>query len=174
MIVPVVLILVQLGIRYAARPLEVNESALVNVRLVDDASIGTIPIAVDPGDGLQLETPVLRIPAEQEISFRVGAVKEGEYQLAINIGDERINQTIVVSDRVLRVYDKKSKPSFMGVLLYPGQPPLPRNSKVEEISVKFPPQEVSVLGWNVNWLVFFFIISIIAGYSLKGVFKVEV
>jgi len=34
--------------------------------------------------------------------------------------------------------------------------------------------ELSVLGLNVHWLLFFFIVSLVAGYSLKGVFKVEV
>jgi len=174
MIVPVVLILVQLGIRYAARPLTPGESALVKMMFVDDASIGSLPISIDPGDGLRLETPILRIPSEREVSFRIGAVKEGAHQLSIHVGDERIYETIVVSNHVVRVYDKKAKPTFMGALLYPGQAPLPKDSRVEEIYVKFPPQEVKVLGWNINWLVFFFIISIIAGYSLKGVFKVEV
>jgi hypothetical protein len=174
MIVPVVLILVQLGIRYASRPLTPGESALVKVMLVDDAQLGSLPIAVEPGEGLRLETPLLRIPAQKEVNFRVGAVSDGEHQIAIRVGDERIEHSVVVSDHVRRVYDKRSKPGFMYALLYPGQPPIPRDSTVQEIQIKLPPQNVKIAGWNINWLIFFFIISIIAGYSLKGVFKVEV
>ncbi len=174
MIVPVVLILVQLGIRYAARPLHVGESALVKVMLRDGSSMGNHPVSVNPDDGLRLETPLLRIPQEREVSFRIGALTEGEHELSIQVGDERITQTIAVSDRVARVYNKKSKPGFMNALLYPGEPPIPKDSAIEEIQVNLPPQDVSIAGWNVNWLVFFFIVSVIAGYSLKGVFKVEV
>jgi uncharacterized membrane protein (DUF106 family) len=172
MIVPVILILVQLGIRYAARPLEPGENAIVELKLAENPSTADIPISVEPGNGIRLETPLLRMPGK--VSFRIGAVTEGEHELSILVGDERVSKTIVVSGQVRPVYAVKAKPSFMGALLYPGQAPLPEGSQVEEIYVKFPPQEVKVFGWNINWLVFFFIISIIAGYSLKGVFRVEV
>lgn len=171
MIVPVVLILVQLGIRYAARPLQVDESAIVNVKFTGNAMADLVSIA---DGGLSLETPPLRIPQNRELSFRIGAVSEGEHEFSVHVGDERVTKTVVVSDRVVRVYNKKSKPSFMNALLYPGEPPIPKDSAIEEIQVNLPPQNVNVAGWNVNWLVFFFIVSVIAGYSLKGVFKVEV
>ena len=81
---------------------------------------------------------------------------------------------MLVSDKVRRAYASRSKPDFWNMLLYPGQLPIPQESAVEEISVKLPPQTVSLFGWNINWLVLFFIASLISGYSLKGVFKVEV
>ena len=121
-----------------------------------------------------METPIIRIPTEHEVGFRIGAVREGEHEISILIGDERLSKIIAVSNRVMPVYDRKSKPGFMGILLYPGQDTISKDSAVEEIYIELPPQEVKVMGWNINWLVFFFIISIIAGYSLKGVFKVEV
>lgn len=172
MIVPVLLILVQLGIRYAARPLVPGESALVELKLAEGASAESVPISVDTGEGLRLETPLLRMSGE--VSFRIGAVKEGEHELSILVGDKRVSNSIVVSRQVRHVYTEKAKPSLMGTLLYPGQDPLPENSRIEEIRVELPPQTVKALGWNMNWLVVFFLASIIAGYSLKGVFKVEV
>ena len=173
MIVPVLLILVQLGIRYAVRPLQAGESALVELRLADGVSAGDIAIEVDTGDGLRLETPLMRMPAEREVSFRIGAVSEGDHELSIRVGDERVTEAIVVSDRVRHVYDTRAKSSFLHIFLYPGQSPLPNDSQVEEIKVEFPPQTVRLVGWNLNWLVVFFIASIIAGYSLKGVFGVQ-
>ena len=172
MIVPVLLILVQLGIRYAARPLKPGESALVELKLAETASAAGIPISVDTGEGLRQETPLMRMSGE--VSFRIGAVEEGEHELSILAGDRRVSKTIVVSRQVRHVYTAKAQPSFMGALLYPGQPPLPEGSEIEEIRVELPPQTVKVFDWNMNWLVVFFLASIIAGYSLKGVFKVEV
>jgi uncharacterized membrane protein (DUF106 family) len=174
MIVPVVLILAQLGIRYADRPLHPGESALVKVKLAEYSFDETTPVSVETGDGLRLETPLLRIPRAGEIDFRIGALKEGRHELAISIADETIRHPVVVSDKVSRVYASRLKPDFWHMLLYPGQAPIPKTSSIEEIDVKLPPQTVTVFGWNVNWLVFFFIASLVAGYSLKGVFKVEV
>jgi len=172
MIVPVVLILIQLGIRYAARPLKPGESALVELKLAEDVSAETESISVEPDNGLRLETPLLSMAGE--VSFRIGAVKEGEHELSILVGDRRISTTIVVSHQVQHVYAAMAQPSFMGMLLYPGQETLPKGFEIEEIRIELPPQTVKILGWNMNWLVVFFLASILSGYSLKGVFKVEV
>ena len=174
MIVPVVLILAQLGIRYADRPLRPGESALVKLKLSERSFSTDDAIAVDVSDGLRLETPLLRIPSAGEIDFRVGAVSEGEHEITVSIGDETIIQPLSVSGKVQRVYASRMKPDFWNMLLYPGQKPIPKSSVVEEITVGLPGQTVSMFGWNVNWLILFFIASLIAGYALKGVFKVEV
>jgi uncharacterized membrane protein (DUF106 family) len=174
MIVPVVLILAQLGIRYASRPLRVGESVLVKARLSEGVSLESTPISVEVGDGLGLETPVMRLPAEHEINFRIRALGEGEHPLALLVGGDRIDTTIAVSNQVMRTYPERTKPNFMNRLLFPGQLPLPSASAVEAMDIGFPVQSVRIFGWNVNWLVLFFIASVVAGYSLKGVFKVEV
>lgn len=173
-LVPVVLILAQLGLRYADRPLRPGETALVKIKLPEYSFDETTPLSVDAGDGLRLETPLLRIPRTGEIDFRVNAVKEGRHALSININGETLEHPVVVSDKVDRVYASRLKPDFWHMLFYPGQKPIPETSAIEEIDVKLPPQRVVIFGWNVNWLVVFFIVSLIAGYSLKGVFNVEV
>lgn len=174
MMVPVVLIIAQLAVRYADRPLRPGESALVKLKLEEFSFDETTPISVDSGEGLRLETPILRIPSKGEIDFRIGALEDGDHELAIHIGDETLTHPVLVSDKVCRVYASRSKPDFWNMLLYPGQLPIPQESAVEEISVKLPPQTISLFGWNINWLVLFFIASLISGYSLKGVFGVEV
>ncbi len=181
MLVPVVLILAQLAVRYAYRPLMPGESALVKIKLAEGSfdktnqvSVDTPPISGGHPNRLRLQTPLLRIPSDGEIDFRIAAFHMGNYELTINVGDETITHDILFSNRVRRVYAKRKKPEFWNMLLYPGQPSLPRDSAVEEISVSLPPQTIRLLGWDINWLVLFFIASVIAGYSLKGVFKVEV
>ena len=174
MLVPVVLILAQLGIRYADRPLRPGESALVKVKLAEYSFDETTPVSVETGEGLRLETPLLRIPRMGEIDFRIGAIEKGHHALTISIDGETLEHSVPVSDKVDRAYAVRLKPDFWHMLLYPGQAPIPKTSSIEEIDVKLPPQTVSMFGWNINWLVFFFIASLVAGYSLKGVFKVEV
>lgn len=173
MIVPVVLILVQLGIRYAARPLRVGDSALVKVTLATDAP-SKPPLLIELGDGLKQETPMLRAPGGKGAEFRVGAVEEGEHEITVLVGEERVTQPVLVSSAIHRVYPTRAKATFMHTLLNPGQVSIPKDSSVEEISVSLPPQDVKLLGFNINWLVFFFVASVVGGYSLKGVFKVEV
>ncbi|GAB4342189.1 MAG: hypothetical protein Kow0099_19530 [Candidatus Abyssubacteria bacterium] len=174
MIVPVILILAQLGVRYQARPLRPGESALVKLKLSDRVDVIEEPLKVETSEGLRLETPILRIPAEHELDFRIGALVHGEHRITLHIGDETFSTPVIVSDRVQRVYSSNAQPAFMPLLLAPGQTPLPKNSALEQISISLPSREIELLGLRVNWLVLFFIASIIAGYSLKGVFRVEI
>ncbi|RJP74340.1 MAG: hypothetical protein C4532_02705 [Candidatus Abyssobacteria bacterium SURF_17] len=172
MIVPVILILAQLGIRYANRPLRVGESALVKLKLAQDAP-DDLPVSVETSDGIRLETPLFRMPGEGAVEFRIGVAEEGEHKLLIHVGDETVRESIIATRQVRRVYPSRTQASFSAALLAPGQEPLPENSALDELQLELPPQTLTVFGIHVNWLVFFFIASIAAGYSLKGVFRVQ-
>jgi len=86
----------------------------------------------------------------------------------------RITTPLVVSNEIRRAYPERTKAAFSSILFAPGQKPLPSDSQLEAVTILLPKRELSVLGLNVHWLLFFFIVSLVAGYSLKGVFKVEV
>jgi uncharacterized membrane protein (DUF106 family) len=172
MFVPVVLILIQLGIRYDRRPLRPGESAIVKLKFSEP--IDKLAVSVEPGGGLQLETPLLHIPEEREIDVRVGALEEGEHQLTIVSDNRPLAIPLIVSDGVQRLYSEYRKVSFSSTFLAPGQQPLPSDSQIESIKIVLPKQDLIILGLNIHWLLFFFIVSLVAGYSLKGLFKVEV
>ncbi len=174
MLVPVILILAQLAVRYVDRPLRPGESAFVKIRLSESSLDKIALVSVSVSDGLRLETPLLRMESDGEIDLRIGVLEEGEHELSIRIGGETVTHGVLASGKIERVYASKSKADFWNTLLYPGRPLLPQASAVEEITVKLPSRTVSVFGWDMHWLVVFFIASVIAGYSLKGVFKVEV
>ncbi len=174
MMVPVILILAQLAVRYADRPLRPGESAFVKLTLAEGMFDETESVEIGVGEGLALETPLLRVPRRGEIDFRIAALSEGEHEITIRIGDETLKQPVPVFGNIQRVYALRTKPAFWNQLLYPGQPPIPKESAVAEISMHLPPREIPICGWDINWLVLFFVVSLVAGYSLKGVFKVEV
>jgi uncharacterized membrane protein (DUF106 family) len=174
MLVPVILILAQLAVRYVDRPLRPGESAFVKIRLSESSLDKIALVSVDVSDGLRLETPLLRMESDGEIDLRIGVLEDGEHEISIHVGEETVTHAVLASGKIERVYASKSKADFWNTLLYPGRPLLPQASAVEEITVKLPSRTVSVFGWNMHWLVVFFIASVIAGYSLKGVFKVEV
>ena len=172
MLAPVVLILAQLGIRYENRPLKPGESVLVKMKFADP--IEGLSVAVEPTDGLRLETPLLHIPDEREVDVRVKAITEGTHQLTISYGGQQTSMPIVVSNQLEKTYGERKKADFSGFLFSPGQKPLPKDSSLESINIILPERELSLFGLNMHWLLIFFIVSVVAGYSLKGVFKVEV
>jgi hypothetical protein len=45
---------------------------------------------------------------------------------------------------------------------------------VRAIQIDYPARELHLFGLNIHWLLAFFIVSIAAGFALKGVFGIDV
>jgi hypothetical protein len=59
-------------------------------------------------------------------------------------------------------------------LLYPGEDPIDRSSVVERVDVGYRTLELSAFGFGIDWLIFFFIVSIAAGFALRKPLGVEI
>ena len=175
MIVPVLLVLIQLQGRYAVRPLEAGEAAVVKVRvqsgdlLADPAGIG-----LESRGGVVVETPPVRIPSEREVLWRVRAGAPGRHTLTVHVGEHPVEKDLVVGGTTRLLSARRTGEGVIDLLLNPGDPPLDPSLPVESVSVGYPQPEITFLGWKIHWLVWFFIISIAVGYLLKGVLGVEV
>jgi hypothetical protein len=62
--------------------------------------------------------------------------------------------------------------SPLELLLYPGEEPLDSRS-VRAVEVRYQPLSLTVLGWDVHWLVLFFVLSVASSFAFKGVLGVE-
>jgi hypothetical protein len=114
------------------------------------------------------------VPARNEINWRIIAQKEGEWKLKIVENKNFVEKTIVVGNRFTRLAEKRLKGFSLAGMLYPTESLLPSNSFIKEIYLRYPKRELDILGMNIHWLILFFGLSIISGFALKGVFKVEI
>jgi len=174
-IVPVVLIMVQLGVRYSHRPLHPDEEAIVSITLDRSAAASIADVELVAPDGIEIVTPALRIEDEGEADWRVKAVKPGDYELVFRgPGFEARKRIAVVENSLMPLAPVRAKSFTWNFFLYPAEKPLPGDSPVKSLSVEYP---LSSLGgsWGFPvWLWIFFVVSVAAGFALKGVFKVEV
>jgi hypothetical protein len=174
LLVPVLLILTQVNLRYSVRPLEPGEVAMVRA-VVRDASTLTGPIVLDAPAGVVVETPAVRIRSMREAVWRVRADAPGRHEIAVRAGGASESKEILVgAEPGRRVSARRPGGGFFDVLLWPGEPPIPRASAVEAVEVAYPERELRLLGLRFHWLVLFFVVSLAAGYGLKGLFGVQV
>ena len=170
---PVGLILTQLNLRFASRPLEVGETAVVQVA-VDDPVYVRDPLALEsPDGGVAIETPPVRVPALSEVSWRIRAARPGDHVLRVRVGDETVEKTLRVGSPWGATSTLRTGRGFFESLLYPGEAPIPRG-KVRAIEVAYPDLDLSAFGFSVNWLLFFFIASIVFGFAFRKPLGVEI
>jgi hypothetical protein len=174
MMMPLVLILIQLESWYGHRPLRPDESAIVSLKL--KYGVEPIPdITLTTGEGIDIETPPLRIPEEREVDWRIRAQEPGEHELKFKMPGQDAVQKIIVSEAGLaQISPLASASDTRDILLNPALEPLSEGSIVEWIRIDYPPNSIGIYKWHVHWLVIVFILSIVFGFALKGLFRVEI
>lgn len=175
MIVPVMLILFQLNLRFGVRALTPGESALLKVRFTDTTKPEEMDITLQVPPGVVLETPPIHIAETREIDWRLSAESSGRYPLLFRSGrTEFLFPLVVGPDRLAKVPVVKPGRFFLDQVAYPGEAPVPRGTPVASVEIVYPSQKLRLLGLNIHWLIAFFGLSIFFGFAFKGVMKVDI
>ena len=171
LIVPVVLILVQLDLRYTVRPLEPGSQAIVKVIVNDPPALKSVQL--EAPQGVVVETPGVHIPLQREVTWRIRADEPGRHELTVVAGANRVTKELQVGGGWGPISRVRTGGPFLDKLLHPGEPTIGRAQSIESIEVVYPPLKMSFLGFGIHWLVFFFIASIVAGFALRKPLGVE-
>jgi uncharacterized membrane protein (DUF106 family) len=189
LLVPVLLILIQLNLRFAERPLEPDEIALVKVE-VRDPAVFDQRLTLEAPEGITVETPVVRarvieesfwrelfrkpLETRPEVSWRIRADAPGRYQLVVHVGGEAVEKELLVGTGWGATPARRTGKGFLDLLLWPGEPPIDAASPVARIEVTYPALDLALFGWGMNWIVFFFVVSILFGYACRRPLGVEI
>lgn len=173
MLVPVLVILIQLDLRFSRRPLEPGVQALVKVGLRGTpAAAGEIDLEAPAG--IVVETPALRVEALREVAWRIRAERPGGYRLQVRAGDERVEKQLVVGSGWGVVSAVRTGQGALQMLLHPGEPPIAGSSRIASIELTYPALKLRLWGFGLDWLVVFFVASVAAGFALRPLFGVEI
>lgn len=175
-IVPVLIIMVQLGIRYANVPYRPGGTAVVTVELADGVVASESGVELSVPDGVTELAPPLRVDAEGEISWLLRMERCGTRTLTFATPGGDVTKSIAASEETgtVRLSAMRPRAGTWDALLYPAEPPLPRDSVIARVTLDYPQRDDLLFGLNVHWLIIFFVVSLVAGFALKGVFGIEV
>jgi uncharacterized membrane protein (DUF106 family) len=172
MMIPVVLILIQMNLRFAMRPLEPGEPSVVTVKLRElPAASPAVELEAPPG--VIVETPPVRVDALREVSWRIRAEEPGDYRLLVRAGGSETEKRLRVGPRWGSVSPLRTAKT-LDLLLYPGEPPIAPELPVESIRLTYDYLPIRVFGFHVNWLLGFFVASIAFGFALRKPLGVEI
>ena len=172
---PLVLIIAQLQFHYGYEGLRPGERALLSVDLEPGAGGGARPPAkLEVPAGLRAEAGDVWVKAESQLLWRLVAEREGDYELGLDVAGAHLTKTVRVTPKAVRLSPVRVDRGFVSQLLYPAEPPLPAGSPVRAVRLSYPEREVSVLGHSMNWMIPFFVLSIVFAFALRGLFKVTI
>ncbi|MGB5891191.1 MAG: hypothetical protein WBH75_14625 [Thermoanaerobaculia bacterium] len=182
--IPFGMVAAQLQFHYGYHGLEPGQQALVKVQLKEGAQQGTWAGAgsaeegpkatLEVPEGLRVETPAVWIPSLGELGWRIAAESWGDYEIAVEMGGESWSKSVRVSEDVVRRSPIRVGPSFLDMVLYPAEDPLPADSPIESITVTYS-EDGNILFlprdlWMIPWIV----LIILFAFALKSRFDVTI
>jgi hypothetical protein len=176
MIIPISIIIIYTASRYEYRPLQPGESTLVKINLSKDKKLSgkNNEVALSVPLGLSLETPPLRIDGGNEIYWRIRVEKEGVYDLVFQENNNKVKRKLFVTSGITRLSPETFKGGIINAFLNPGEPSITGSTIIESIEVKYPSSKTIIFGWNIHWLVIFFVLTLVFGFMLMKPFKVRI
>jgi hypothetical protein len=173
MIVPVTLLLGQLGLWYQVRPLHVGEDAVVTLKL-DGETTGSWPaVTLDRHDAFDDTHGAVRVASQREICWNLRAREDGYHRLTFRVAGQPIEKEIAVGDSVMRVSQRRPDWDWSDALLHPAEPPFVPGSPVRSIEIQYPARSSWTSGAD-SWMYYWFVVSLVAGFLSRGVLKVNI
>jgi len=175
MIIPIILILIHSNFWFGYDSLQKEEKALLKVKLSEEYVPQEVNLQLSSPDSIRIESPPLRINEKKEIDWRFSATQKGVHELKIQAGAHSISKPISVDQKPLsRISPVKKSKNFINQILYPAEKPISQDSPIKSVEITYPSSGLSLFGIKIHWLIAFFGLSIIFGFSLKGLFGVEI
>jgi hypothetical protein len=175
MIIPVMFILIQLNFWFAYASFDPNQQTILRVQLMEGVPLMDTQIDIKTSSHIVLETPPLRIMESNEINWRIRTEEIGVHEIIIMVDGQEYTKSISVGQKTLsRKSPLKTRKNFFKEFFYPTESPLPKSSPIKYIEITYPSRNMNLFGLGINWLIAYFALSIIIGFSLKGFFKVEI
>ncbi len=173
MIVPVALLLAQMGLWYELRPLEPGEKTIITMKLNGSPTSPLPDVTIEPTDALEVTIGPIRTPPRRQIVWEVKAGSPGKHNIVFNVAQRRIQKQLDIGTGFMRISPKRPGSSFTDIFLYPSEKPFTPGSTVQSITIEYPGR-VSLTSGATWWMIYFFVVSMVVALIFKPVFKVKI
>jgi len=172
MLVPIIALMVQMDRYLGWTPLAPGKAFLVKVRVAAPDALQSVELQLPSGLS-RTATPV-RIPAENEVVWRVTAEREGRYKADVVVGGQRFSKEVLVGNGLARISTARWRGRFWRRLLESGEDALPQGAPVEAISITYLPRNLDLAFAEWNWMIVFFLAAMAWALLFKKVLRIEI
>jgi hypothetical protein len=175
MALPVVLLLAQLALWYQARPFKIGEDTIIVLDLHPNSPNGSSWPAVNlrPTDSVEVIAGPVHIQSKREVCWSVRPLKAGEHQLKIEVDNQIYSKEIAVGDGFMRVSRLRPGWDWSSILLNPWEAPFRPGDPVRSIEIDYPERSGWICGTG-HWVIYWFVVSMIAAFCCRRALNVAV
>ncbi len=173
MILPVSLLLGQLGLWYQHRPLQIGEEATVTMKLNGRVNSPWPEVTMNPMPAAKILANKIRILSKRELYWKIKARKAGYHRIVFQVDGKHLEKELVIGKGLMRVSTRRPGWSFEDILVHPWEKPFGPDTVVQSISIQYPERSSWTSGTD-TWLIYFFISSLLSALIFKPFLKVRI
>jgi hypothetical protein len=173
MAVPVTLLLGQLALWYQARPLRVGEGAVITLKLGGDAVAPWPAVSLRPSSAIIVSVGPIRVLSKREVCWSVKARERGSHRLVFQAGDETAVKELGIGDDFMRISPTRPEWDWTTILLHPWEAPFRPRDAIRSIEIDYPARSSWTSGTD-SWVIYWFVVSMIAALCFRRAMKVNV
>jgi uncharacterized membrane protein (DUF106 family) len=173
MIVPISLLLAQMGLWYQSRPLLPGEEVIVTVKLNGSIETPWPTVRIEPTPVAEVTIGPVRVFSQHQIHWKIRAVENGDSSLIFHVDEEQFDKELTIGDGFRRVSAKRPGLHWADIMLYPVEKPFGPDSVVQSINIDYPDRlsRTSGADW---WVIYFFVASLVFALIFKPFLKVRI
>jgi hypothetical protein len=165
--VPTTLLLGQLGLWYQRRPLRPGEETVVTLTLSGDANAAWPAVQLEPSEAVEPLVGPIRVQSQREICWSVRALQRGRHELRFRVNGGTIEKELAIGDQFMAVSVKRPAWQWSEVVVHPRERPFEPASEIRMIEIEYPERVSWTSGTN-RWLIYWFAVSVAAGFCFRG------
>ncbi len=166
-ILPITFLIVQLDRYFGWMPLQPAQTFLVEARVDDPAALQRGRAAIASGIGrARLRPSTFRM--DKEVVWRVVAQREGQYDIHIAAAGQTVSKQVVVSPGLARISPVRLRDNFWERMFTSASRRWRIIVRSSRSQLSYPPRVINFAWMEWNWIVLFFVVSLIAGFIFKS------
>ncbi len=115
----------------------------------------------------------VRVRKSREVCWNVKALERGDHNLVFQVGDSSFAKAFAVGDGFMRVSPERPGWEWSSILLYPWEKPFRPDQPVRSIAISYPERSSWTSGTG-YWIIYWFVVSMIAALCFRRALKVNV
>lgn len=172
-IVPIMLLVTQMGLWYQCRPLKPGEYSVVTMTLNGSSESPWPTVTLEPSPTVEITTGPVHIFSQRQICWEIKARQNTSEPLVFQVDDQNVEKELAIGDGFMRISEQRPGWKFGDIFWNPAEKPFTRASAVQSITIDYP-QRTSWTSGADYWIAYFFAVSIIAALIFKPILKVKI
>jgi hypothetical protein len=173
MAVPMTLLLGQLALWYEARPLNPGEDAVITLKLSGDPTASWPAVSLRRTEAVDVTAGPVRVGKSREVCWNVKARERGGHRLVFQVGEYSVAKELAIGDGFMRVSTERPGWEWSSILLNPWERPFRPDEPVRSIGIEYP-ERASWTSGTGYWVIYWFVVSMIAALCFRGALKVNI